>query len=353
MYRYIGNKTKLAGVIVDKIEELIGKSGTVADIMSGTGAISYELKDRGYKVFASDVMGYSKFHLEVNLNMNSYPSFEKLSKELNIETDDYTERYRTCIKYLNELDGIEGYFFNEFSPDGKPQNGSPSRKYFSSDNAKKIDAIRNKLEYWQKNDTIEEKEVALLKHSFILAVNRVANISGTYGYFLSKLSKNALKPINLEFIQLNTDNNVGHTIQQGYAEEISKNLKVDLCYIDPPYIKRQYAANYHILETIARGDEPIAEGKSGLRPWRDQYSNFCSKLKIRDSFSQIINNVQTNIILISYSEDGLLSIEELTEFLKGFGEVKVNTIEYVRFKSNSSKLPSKIHEYLIELHKNS
>ncbi|WP_195454972.1 DNA adenine methylase [Turicibacter sanguinis] len=352
MYRYIGNKTKLASIIVDKIEDLIGKSGTVADIMAGTGAISYELKDRGYKVFASDVMGYSKFHLEVNLNMCSYPSFEKLSKELNINTDDYTERYKACIKYLNELDGIEGYFFKEFSPDGKPENGCESRRYFSSDNAKKIDAIRKKIEYWKKNKIIGDKEEALLKHSFILAVNRVANISGTYGYFLSKLSKNSLNPINLEFIQLNTNDNVGHTVAQGYAEEISENLKVDLCYIDPPYIKRQYAANYHILETIARGDEPIAEGKSGLRPWRDQYSNFCSKVKIRDSFSKIINNVETNIILISYSEDGLLSMEELTEFLRSFGEVKVNTIEYVRFRSNSSKLPSKIDEYLIELHKN-
>lgn len=353
MYRYIGNKTKLASVIVDKIEELIGKNGTVADIMSGTGAISYELKDRGYKVFASDVMGYSKYHLEVNLNMNSYPSFEKVSKELNLNTDDYVERYRKCIEYLNNLDGIEGYFFKEFSPDGNPENGTPSRKYFSSDNAKKIDAIRKKLEYWEQKGILDEKEIALLKHSFILAVNRVANISGTYGYFLSKLSKNALKAIELEFVKLNKSDNVNHIINQGYAEEISKNLNVDLCYIDPPYIKRQYAANYHILETIARGDEPIAEGKSGLRPWRDQYSNFCSKVKIRDSFTRIINNVKTNIILISYSEDGLLSIEELTEFLKGFGEVKVNTIEYTRFKSNSSKLPSKIHEYLIELYKNS
>ena len=159
MYRYIGNKTKLASVIVDKIEELIGKNGSVADIMAGTGAISYELKDRGYKVFASDIMGYSKFHLYVNLNMNSYPSFEKLSKELNIDTDDYVERYKACIKYLNELEGIEGYFFKEFSPDGKPLNGSPSRKYFSSDNAKKIDAIRKQLECWQKNDIIDRKSV--------------------------------------------------------------------------------------------------------------------------------------------------------------------------------------------------
>ncbi|MCZ5120468.1 DNA adenine methylase [Escherichia coli] len=37
-----------------------------------------------------------------------------------------------------------------------------------------------------------------------------------------------------------------------------KQIQCDLCYIDPPYMKRQYAANYHILETLARGDEPEA-----------------------------------------------------------------------------------------------
>ncbi len=31
-----------------------------------------------------------------------------------------------------------------------------------------------------------------------------------------------------------------------------------LCYVDPPYMKRQYAANYHLLETIAKGDNPVA-----------------------------------------------------------------------------------------------
>jgi adenine-specific DNA-methyltransferase len=30
----------------------------------------------------------------------------------------------------------------------------------------------------------------------------------------------------------------------------------DVVYLDPPYNARQYSANYHILETIAKYDNP-------------------------------------------------------------------------------------------------
>lgn len=96
-----------------------------------------------------------------------------------------------------------------------------------------------------------------------MAVNEVANISGTYGYFLSKFSKSSESPLRLKptaFQGGRTD----HIVMQGYAEEIAGEISADLCYLDPPYIKRQYAANYHILETLARGDEPNAQGKVGF-----------------------------------------------------------------------------------------
>ena len=45
----------------------------------------------------------------------------------------------------------------------------------------------------------------------------------------------------------------------------------------PADTKRQYAAYYHILETIAHGDEPVVEGITGLRPWKSKASDFCYK----------------------------------------------------------------------------
>lgn len=67
MYRYIGNKAKLTPYILDKVQQMIGDTGTVADIMAGTGTVSLELRKKGYKVVASDVMTYSYHHLNVNL----------------------------------------------------------------------------------------------------------------------------------------------------------------------------------------------------------------------------------------------------------------------------------------------
>ena len=117
-------------------------------------------------------------------------------------------------------------------------------------------------------------------------------------------------------------------------------------------MKRQYAANYHILETLAREDSPEAIGTSGLRPWRDQYSNFCTKTKIRDAFDKIFVEMDCPHFLISYSEDGLLKIDELMKFFNNYGQVKLDKKLYKRFRSNNSKLSQTISEYLIHIARN-
>lgn len=138
-------------------------------------------------------------------------------------------------------------------------------------------------------------------------------------------------------------------VKLGFAENLAATIKADLCYIDPPYMKRQYAANYHILETIARGDFPDAVGKSGLRDWWDQHSKLCTKTRGLQSFEKIISDMQCSKFLISYSEDGLFTLEQLQECFGKFGKVSVQEIDYNRFKSNDSKLPQKLKEYLISV----
>ena len=350
MYRYIGNKTKLLPCIIEQINNMIGDAGVVADIMSGTGCVAYELKKRGYKVIASDVMTYSYHHLVTNLLLDSYPLFCGLTNERLI-TSTNNSPYKAILGYLNGLTPKQGFFFNEFSPNGTPSNGGQSRKYFSSENAGKIDAIREKINEWIDAGLMTTNEESLLKHTLIMAVNEVANISGTYGYFLSTFKSNALNPILLRPIEINFENACGHSVYRGFAEDLAPNISADLCYIDPPYMKRQYAANYHILETIARGDFPDTIGKSGLRNWWDQHSKLCTKTKGLQSLEQIISTMHCDKFLVSYSEDGLFSLNQLTQCFGKFGNVHVQTIDYNRFRSNSSKLPAKLQEYLISVEK--
>jgi len=346
MYRYIGNKTKLLPEVINISKEVIGDGNVVADLMAGTGLVSLEYRKNDFKVIASDIMTYSYHHLVCNLLLNKEPLFKGLSNDV-IFTQNFSN-YEDVLNYLNSLPGSKSFFYKEFSPSGTPTAiESNPRKYFTPENASKIDSIREKINQWIQDNKISEIEASLLKHTLILSVNRIANISGTYGYFLSKFKKNSLQPFELRPVEIEPHPNTKHTVLQGYAEEISKSTSADLVYLDPPYMKRQYAANYHILETLARGDYPDAIGKSGLRDWWDQHSSFCTKTKGLESFEEVIGNTNSNNFIISYSEDGLFTLDQLVNNFKKFGKVSVRETKHTRFKSNKSKLSNVLNEYAI------
>ena len=356
-FRYIGSKNKIVNIVASKIRSLVPKGSHIVDLMCGTATVSLYLRSEGYRVTAIDVMTYSFHHANVALFLSSAPSFDG--------ANDFIEKYYkdkpslfppgNYEKVLNALENLpmkKGYFWNEFCAEGNPTNTNKPRNYFSPQNAKKIDSIRYQIKKLKFENKIKSIEHSLLLHDLIMAANDVANISGTYGHYLSKLIGRAIDPIRFKpTIFSVTRNHLKHMVFKGYAEDLAGQLKADLCYIDPPYMKRQYAANYHILETLAREDEPDAIGVSGLRPWRDQYSNFCTKTKIRKSFGKILLDMKCNNFLISYSQDGLLSLDELCSFLSKFGTVSVEAFKNKRFRSNQSKLKDELNEYLIHIKK--
>ena len=356
-FRYIGAKTKILPEIISKITSIVGKNSSIADLMCGTGAVSVALRMNGFTVTAVDIMTYAYHHTRVQLLVNSPPKFEKAQAFVDDTKSPQTSLkpltgYGKIINCLNSIKPTKGYFWREFSPEGKPKNTSKPRKYFTGENAARIDSVRSFIHQLKEPNAITDIEHSVLIHDLIMAANDVANIAGTYGHYLSKFAPRALQPIHFtptKFVKLGSIKR--HRVIQGYAEEVCKNISCDLCYIDPPYLKRQYAANYHILETLARGDEPEAIGVSGLRPWRDQYSDFCSKVKIRKAFETIFVNIDCQHFLISYSEEGLLKIEELEDFFSNFGKVKTSTFLTKRFKSRKSVARPNIKEYLVHIKK--
>jgi adenine-specific DNA-methyltransferase len=337
-YRYIGNKTRLLGPLTSVIGDRLQRGAVVADLMCGTGSVSLALRRAGFRVVAADIMTFAYLHARVRLTLSSEPPFRGLGLA-----------YRGVLSLLNELEPVEGHFFREYSPSGTPRAGVPPRAYFTAENAGRLDAIIHCLLCWKAEEAVDEAEYALLRHDLVLAGNRVANIAGTFGHFRSKWSPASLARVMLLPTQFDARSSIDHVVKQGRAESISAGLSADLCYLDPPYTKRQYAANYHIPETLARCDEPDAIGISGLRPWRDQYSDFCSKLRVRDSFRTIISGMDCPRFLISYSEDGLLSREELEGVLSEFGRVEVIELAGRRFRSNNSSLPRDLTEYVFDL----
>jgi len=357
-HRYIGSKTQILEEVIEGIERIVGANSCVADLMCGTGAVSGGLKLAGHQVVANDIMTYSYHHARVLLEFTKEPVFRGAKKKKMQDERNFLHSlvplspYEEIIDTLNALKPRKEYFYKEFSQGGIPAAGVLPRNYFSIENASKIDAIRRYIAELQDSKHISKLEYSLLIHDLVMAANDVANIAGTYGHFLSKLAGRANTPLILRPTKLHFEKrDIKHVVYQGRAEDVAKKIEADLCYIDPPYIKRQYAANYHVLETLARGDHPEAIGISGLRPWRDQYSNFCTKTKIFKSFEEIITRCKSRNFLISYSEDGLIKISQLQEFFSNFGKVKVSQLQNKRFKSNKNGASGSLTEYLIHIKK--
>ena len=101
-------------------------------------------------------------------------------------------------------------------------------------------------------------------------------------------------------------------------------------YLDPPYTKRQYAAYYHILETLVAGDEPTVDGVTGLRPWRDRASDFCYKRKALSAMVELVRTMRAGRVLISYSDEGHIALGDLTSALRRLGEVTVHNLGHIR-----------------------
>lgn len=64
--------------------------------------------------------------------------------------------------------------------------------YLTPENAKRIDYIRNTIEKWKKQKSINESEYFYLLASLLEGVPYISNITGTYGAYLKNWDKRAL-----------------------------------------------------------------------------------------------------------------------------------------------------------------
>ncbi|WP_083324614.1 DNA adenine methylase [Corynebacterium sp. HMSC072B08] len=332
-YRYLGNKSKLSDWIAVEIGSRLPASSTIADPMCGTASVSEALARRGHNLIAADALKFPTLHAKARLLHNTAPAFSNFGG------------YENILHTINNLPLVEGYFFREFGEKGLPEARKAPRLYFSGPNAGKIDAIRSFLKKEFALGTISELERDLLIHDLILAVNAVANIAGTYGYFRSSISTNARVPLQLRPSSF-VETTGSHLVYHGDATEVLSGLSVDAVYLDPPYTKRQYAGNYHILETLAREDEPIAQGDGGLRPWQNDASEFCYKRKAENAFRSVIESCDARFIFVSYSEDGQVSPEDLSAILREYGSLTICTQNHSRYRSNKNAKGGSVLEYL-------
>lgn len=250
--------------------------------------------------------------------------------------------YCNILDNLNSLPGEAGFFFNEYTLEGTAKREF-HRNYFSKDNAMHIDAIRSAIREIEESSCFPETIPILLKANLIDAITRVSNTAGTYGSFLKIDDGRKFKQLELTPSTI-FDNGRDNQCYCMSAEKIIDEISGNILYLDPPYNERQYPPYYHILETIALGDNPEIYGLTGRRPYQDKKSSFCKKNIAKDSLKSIIIKADFSNIYLSYNTDGIVSIDDLADDLSKDFEVKVFDRSYRRYcsgKSRKLKMPLK------------
>ena len=334
--RYIGSKVNLLKNIDLFIRKNIPKEGANSffDAFSGTGSVGYYFKDK-YKIYSCDNLYFSHLLQKCFIESNKQPEFSTLIKE--IKTDPFN--------YFNNMHKeTSGSVFHNFS-----HNGKEGRKYFSEENGKKIDFILRELRRWKKNNLLDSEEADYIKGCLIYHLPSFSNIGGTYGAFLKQWDKRALKPI--KFYPLPYKNNKKRN--RSYFDNLMNiihEINADILYLDPPYNARQYAPNYHVLETIALEDFKNLKGVTGLRDYADQKSDFCNKNKAKRSLDEILSKTKSKYVVMSYSSDGIMSKDDILGIFKNSlqsDSIVLEEIPYRKFKRTKSDSKDNLYEYLI------
>ncbi|MDR1284882.1 MAG: DNA adenine methylase [Campylobacteraceae bacterium] len=311
---YIGSKLKLSPWIKKEITAIVGslEDKVFCDLFAGTGTIGKAFKKYVKKVISNDIEEYSYV-----LNRNYIQNHKAIEN---------SDKFIAALNTLKPLE--DGFIYKHYCIGG--DNG---RQYFSDENGKKIDAVRAKINEWRESGEIDDDLYYFLLSSLLESADKVANTASIYGAFLKKMKKSAKKPLKILASDFELNNNC-HEVYKTDSNVLIKKISGDILYLDPPYNIRQYGANYHILNTIAKYDDFIPFGKTGIRKY--VRSDYCKKKRALKSFEELIKDANFKHIFLSYNNEGLMSLKQIKAVMEKYGQYCLKTKEHRRYISNKN-----------------
>ena len=314
--RYLGNKYSLSDFIRKTVEENCKGINIVADVFSGTGAVSNTFKD---KMLITNDLLYSNY-----ISNYAWFGYEDYSSKKIIQMIYDYNRVKT-----NE----NNYMRKNFSD-----------TFFGADDCSKIGYIREDIERKYKNKNINFKEYTILITSLLYATDKIANTVGHYDAYRKNTAFEKNLILNLLLPEKNINKN--NICFNRDANEIISNIKCDLLYLDPPYNSRQYCDAYHLLENIARWNKPEVYGVAKKMDRSSLKSEYC-KINATKSFEKLIENTNTKYILLSYNNmsdkgndrsNAKISDSDILRILNKKGKVRIFETDHKSFSTGKSTI---------------
>ena len=306
---YIGSKKQLLPWLKEGILEQTKweslKDKYIADLFSGSGSVTYDLREEGASVMANDT------------ELFSYVLGAAAA------TGQYTVEAEGIIRDLNArlvFGGKEGFITRNYSPMG-------GRMFWTEDNARKIDFVREAIEAYEQDEDL----YTFLLASLLQSADKVANCPGIYTAWFKRFEKKALKDFRL--VPVHT-NRVQPAMYSGAknedALEVELPEELDAVYADPPYNKRQYSKHYFPLNVLAlpligQAALPPLSGKTGIPAncYKSAFSSAASSGP-KQALNQLMSRVKARGIewlFLSFSSQSTLTKAQITQMCKQHGEL--------------------------------
>jgi adenine-specific DNA-methyltransferase len=299
--KFLGSKRTLVPVIGAVASTLPVRSA--ADLFAGTTRVGQELRRRGLEVVSNDVTAFS----------------EAFGQAYIAAGDDCDRgRLRRILAGLAALPPLDGYVTETFCR---------RSRYFRPENGMRIDAVRAAI------DTLELDPVerGLLLTSLVEAADRVDSTCGVQMAYLKRWAPRAANPLELREPE-HVDGPHG-TVTSSDANALAPKLHdIDLAYVDPPYNQHSYLGNYHVWETLVRGDEPAHYGVACKRAdCRARKSPYNSRRGAWPALADLIGRLPAAWTIVSISDEGFHDPADVAALLGERGYVGALRIDFKRY----------------------
>ena len=315
--QYIGSKRKLMPFIVKHIT-----GNVIIDLMAGTHSLGYYFKDKK-RVYANDIMLYS-FLIGKGIIESSILKLKPL---------------------VIESSKKHNFFENNYSG-----------TYFTLKQCQQLDSLKYSIE------RLGDDYLKACYYSCLFNIlDRIATTAGHFDGFLkqntkkaqNRKSKDVIKYFEAEVIKFRNKKNVfGSKVYNLEALDFLKLIDdADTIYIDPPYNHRQYNTLYHIPEMFAKYSGKLKDCMYKY-PEERYFSPYCYKSQAMKAFDVLLSELikKSNHIVFSYSNKGLVPIEDLINLFKNyFNEIDIDKISYYHRKQKTSKGNGIVLEYIFSL----
>ena len=316
--RYLGNKYGITPFIKSTVASNCINVNTFVDIFAGTGAVSSAFSDK--RLITNDIL-YSNYLAHI-----AWFSPEDYRPDVVIDL---------VASFNRNTASTTNYFSENFS-----------NTYFSEAVATKIGSIRDELEELKGQNAVSEKEFAILTTSLLYGMDRIANTVGHYDAYRKNvpLTEELTVPLILPLPEVNSRN----LCFNEDANELIREIRGDVLYLDPPYNSRQYSDAYHLLENVARWEKPEVHGIARKMD-RSAIKSAYSTVKAADALRHLVQHADSRYILLSYNNMGQqgngrsnakISDEEILSILNEKGSVEIHETSHRAFNAGKAKYPA-------------